>query len=337
MNNFKKWIINNIKVIILTILSIVIITTFIMMLLNKQNNNMTKNSNNTESNTNVKVNEDTSNNMENKADNNSNNDNNDNDDKQDETNNNKQNNINTDFNTNNDNNKGNNESKENIQEYPSYVSFEQAEDLHLTVGDTYQLKLKTDPVNVKNNNGTYSSTDESIATVDSNGKITALRNGFCNITFTTENGLKASIYLGVFYTILGTKNFNKVIYNQNGITITVENFIYDMEADSSPMYFRVINNSGSTIGIFVSNKPNYASASDFGVTINGKQINNQQMSYVIVSDVVDDSAKNGYISFKQDYLRINQIKQINTLSFYLIFIDDKYTQKFSSDLITIDF
>lgn len=222
-------------------------------------------------------------------------------------------------------------------EYPNYILIEPSGDIHLTVGDTYQLSVKTTPENVKNKSGIWKSSDESVATVDSNGKITALRNGFCNITFTTANGIQASRHIGVYYTILGTKEINKVIYNQNGIIITAKNFIYDMEADSSPMYFSVTNNSGSTIGVFVSNKPNYTSESDWGVTINGKQIKYNQMGSMWLNyDVVNDSIKNGYISFKQDYLRSNQIKQINTLSFYLIFTDENSTQKFSSELITIN-
>lgn len=53
-------------------------------------------------------------------------------------------------------------------------------------------------------------------------------------------------------------------------------------------------------------------------------------------DVVNDSRKRGYISFKQDYLRTNKIKEIKTLSFYLIITDKDNKQEFSSDLITIN-
>ena len=225
----------------------------------------------------------------------------------------------------------------NIPEYPASVSLLPSGDAHLSVGDTFQLNVSTNPAQVKNNSGTWKSTDESVATVDSNGKITGVRNGFCNIIYTSANGIQSSKHIGVYYTILGTKNINRVIYNQNGIKITAKNFIYDMEADSSPMYFSITNNSGSTIGVFVSNKPSYASTSDWGVTINGKQINYNQMGSMWINyDVVNNSTKNGYISFKQDYLRSNQIRQINTLSFYLIFTDENSTQKFSSDLITIN-
>ena len=354
MSKFKMWIVGNIKFIVPIALTFAVAITLGIVMLNKSNGDTPKQDNiNTQVDSNIKKNDDTevndstSSDVENKIDDNKeeniktdSNTNNDNNQKNDnsKSNNNKTNiNKNTDTNTN-INTNTNSEQEETIPEYPSSISLEQSGDLHLSVGDTYQLKIKTNPTKVKNNNGTWASSDESVATVDSTGKITALRNGFCNITFTSEKGLKVSKHLGVYYTILGTKTFNKVIYNQNGITITAKNFIYDMEADSSPLYFSVTNNSGNTIGVFVSNKPNYASSSNWGVTINGKKINYNQMGSMWINyDVVNDSTKNGYISFKQDYLRSNQIRQINTLSFYLIFIDENNAQKFSSDLITINF
>ena len=60
-----------------------------------------------------------------------------------------------------------NQQEENIPEYPYSISLEQGGDLHLSVGDTYQLKIKTNPIKVKNSNGTWASSDESVATVDS--------------------------------------------------------------------------------------------------------------------------------------------------------------------------
>ena len=226
---------------------------------------------------------------------------------------------------------------ETLQEYPDFVAIEPSGNIHLSVGDTCQLSLTTNPENVKNKSGVWTSNDESVATVDSNGKVTGIRNGFCNITYTSANGIQSSKHIGVYYTILGTKNINKVIYNQNGIIITAKDFIYDMEADSSPMYFDISNNSGETIGIIVSNTSNLTSFSDRGATINGKQMNYIQMgSTWIISNLVNDSVKKGYISFLQDYLRSNQIRQINTISFYLIFTDENGTPKYSSDLITIN-
>ena len=225
----------------------------------------------------------------------------------------------------------------NIPEYPSSVMILPSGEVHLSTGDTYQLKVKNYPELIKNNVGTWKSTDESIATVDSNGKITGIRNGFCDIIYKSANGIQSSKHIGVFYTVLGTRNINKVIYNKNGIKITAERLIYNMEAYSSPIYFNISNNSGKTIGVFVSNKQNNSSISDWGVTINGKKIDSNQMGDMWISyDVVNDSRKRGYISFKQDYLRTNKIKEIKTLSFYLIITDENNKQEFSSDLITIN-
>ena len=225
----------------------------------------------------------------------------------------------------------------NIPEYPLSVMILPSGEVHLSTGDTYQLKVKNYPELIKNNAGTWKSTDESIATVDSNGKITGIRNGFCDIIYKYANGIQSSKHIGVFYTVLGTRNINKVIYNKNGIKITAESLIYNMEADSSPIYFNISNNSGKTIGVFVSNKQNNSSISDWGVTINGKKIDSNQMGSMWINyDVVNDSRKRGYISFKQDYLRTNKIKEIKTLSFYLIITDKDNKQEFSSDLITIN-
>ena len=225
----------------------------------------------------------------------------------------------------------------NIPEYPLSVMILPSGEVHLSTGDTYQLKVKNYPELIKNNAGTWKSTDESIATVDSNGKITGIRNGFCDIIYKSANGIQSSKHIGVFYTVLGTRNINKVIYNKNGIKITAESLIYNMEADSSPIYFNISNNSGKTIGVFVSNKQNNSSISDWGVTINGKKIDSNQMGSMWINyDVVNDSRKRGYISFKQDYLRTNKIKEIKTLSFYLIITDKDNKQEFSSDLITIN-
>lgn len=225
----------------------------------------------------------------------------------------------------------------NIAEFPTSISMLPSGDAHLSVGDTYQLKISTNPTTIKNSSGTWASSDNSIATVDSNGKVTGIKNGFCKITYTSANGLTSQKQIGVYYTVLGTKNFERTVYNANGIVVKANNFIYDMSATSSPFYFTVTNNSSETINVYVSTTSSY-SYSNCGVKINGKNFTTNAMSSIcIANNLVNDTTRKNYISIYQDYFRINQIKQINSMSFYLIICDGNNHYKYSTDLITINF
>jgi len=65
-------------------------------------------------------------------------------------------------------------------------------DLTLTNGDTETLVATVTPENASNKNVTWSSGDESVATVDQAGKVTALKAGTTTITVTTEDGKKTA-------------------------------------------------------------------------------------------------------------------------------------------------
>ena len=62
----------------------------------------------------------------------------------------------------------------------------------LEVGDTETLTATVAPANADNKNVAWSSDDEDVATVDSNGKITAVAAGSANITVTTQDGSKTA-------------------------------------------------------------------------------------------------------------------------------------------------
>ena len=64
------------------------------------------------------------------------------------------------------------------------------EALELVEGDSYQLTATVAPANAHNKKVTWSSSDESIATVDQNGKVIAIKEGTAIITVTTEDGGK---------------------------------------------------------------------------------------------------------------------------------------------------
>ena len=60
-------------------------------------------------------------------------------------------------------------------------------------GDISQIKVSVVPSDAANTKVTYSSSDTKVATVDDNGKITAVANGTATITVTTEDGNKTAI------------------------------------------------------------------------------------------------------------------------------------------------
>ena len=58
----------------------------------------------------------------------------------------------------------------------------------LDAGTTYQLEATVLPITATNTNVRWSSSDESVATVDQTGLITGHNNGFCVVSATTEDG-----------------------------------------------------------------------------------------------------------------------------------------------------
>ena len=65
--------------------------------------------------------------------------------------------------------------------------------LQLNVGDDFQLVATITPSDATNQNVTWTSSDNGIATVDDTGKVTALAEGTATITVTTEDGNKTAI------------------------------------------------------------------------------------------------------------------------------------------------
>ncbi|WP_019299042.1 N4-gp56 family major capsid protein [Lactococcus garvieae] len=60
----------------------------------------------------------------------------------------------------------------------------------MKVGDTKQVTGTVAPTNATNKTVTYTSSDEAVATVDANGKITAIAAGSADVTVTTDDGGK---------------------------------------------------------------------------------------------------------------------------------------------------
>ncbi len=59
---------------------------------------------------------------------------------------------------------------------------------NLEIGDTRQLNVEIDPGDADNKNVDFTSDDESIASIDNEGIVTAIAEGETIITVTTEDG-----------------------------------------------------------------------------------------------------------------------------------------------------
>ncbi|URZ00522.1 Ig-like domain-containing protein [Clostridium felsineum] len=100
--------------------------------------------------------------------------------------------------------------KNNVAGYNStatYISLDKSE-ISLTLGDTYIL---TSHNNSSYGNVLWTSSDPSIAIVDSNGKVTALKTGEATITVSTQDGSNLSTSCVVKVTELTTISLNKTI------------------------------------------------------------------------------------------------------------------------------
>ena len=64
--------------------------------------------------------------------------------------------------------------------------------MNLFVGDSGQLTAKVEPDNATNKHVTWSSDNSAVATVDTNGKVTAVKAGTATITVTTADGSKTA-------------------------------------------------------------------------------------------------------------------------------------------------
>ena len=76
------------------------------------------------------------------------------------------------------------------------ITFDQDE-VELTVGESEKLEITISPDNATDKTVAWSSSDESVVTVDENGKITAIKAGTATITVTTSNGLTATCTITV--------------------------------------------------------------------------------------------------------------------------------------------
>ena len=78
----------------------------------------------------------------------------------------------------------------------------------LAVGESFALQAKVTPNNATMKTVSWSSSDETVATVDADGVVTALKIGTCKITVATDDGNKTA---SCVVTVSGTVGIEQII------------------------------------------------------------------------------------------------------------------------------
>ena len=112
---------------------------------------------------------------------------------------------------------------------------------NINVRETDTLTASILPANVTNKKISWKSSDESIATINSNGKITANKEGNVTITASTSNGKKATLKIKILEKEEKVEEMQE-LNEQNSIQI------YEMENDIIiPSYVNEINDVSNTV------------------------------------------------------------------------------------------
>ena len=107
----------------------------------------------------------------------------------------------------------------------------------MEVGDNEKLTAIITPSNATDQNITWKSSDESIATVDSTGKVIAKKSGTVDISATTSNGKSNTITINIKEPIDVQNNYtmNSLMERNNTVTNDVVENINDNEEGSSTL------------------------------------------------------------------------------------------------------
>ena len=136
----------------------------------------------------------------------------------------------------------------------------------LNVGESFMLSPTILPENASNKSVTWSSSNPTVASVDSLGNVTALKRGTTTITATTNDGsnLSASCVVTVVQPVMGiTLNENSHTLKYNG----QDNFSFKLVATTTP------SNANNHAVVWSSSNNNVATvASDGTVTSTGKGV-----------------------------------------------------------------
>ena len=120
--------------------------------------------------------------------------------------------------------------------------------LNLSVGSSYTLIPTISPSNATNQNVTYSSNNTSVATVDSNGKVTAVGGGSATITATTVDGsIKAYCTVTVNVPVTGITLNRTLVSLNKGDTYTLVATITPSNATNKNITWTTGNSNVATV------------------------------------------------------------------------------------------
>ncbi len=161
-----------------------------------------------------------------------------------------------------------------IEASPKYIKVDNT-NIHLYVNGTENIQIKSEilPANTTiNNQITYKSSDENIATVNDNGEVKAISSGIANIELRTQNNKTANVTVNVHISPSKIYFNEGPIYMQKGIGKTLKPIIEPSNVNAQST---ITWNSSNTDIITVDNYGNikaidYGEATITATTTNGK-------------------------------------------------------------------
>ena len=179
----------------------------------------------------------------------------------------------------------------------------------LYVDSTIDLKATVIPNTTTNKNVTWSSSDNTIATVDKNGKVTAKKSGKVTITAKTVNGKTANCSVKVIKPLISVK---KIDINNNVSTVYVGESI-NLSASISP-----ITASNKSV-VWTSSDESIATVDEHGKVV-GKKSGSVKIKATSKSNPKISGSKSIVVSIKKIDVRDIALNKENTN----LYIDDVY-------------
>ena len=117
--------------------------------------------------------------------------------------------------------------------YPDSISLNSS-NVELKIDETYQLNATVSPENADDKSVEWSSSDDTVVTIDSNGLVHAISRGEAVITATTCNDLVATCKIKVIEPSITITNVETTLYEQD--TLQLETSLIDLPFDSVITY-----------------------------------------------------------------------------------------------------
>lgn len=105
--------------------------------------------------------------------------------------------------------------------------------IKFNVGETAVIDAVVDPADATVKTLVWTSSDETVATVDSNGSVTARRRGTCTITATAEGGASASCEVEVYSPVTGVKVENSTMDVYVGDRVVLKATVLPADANNT--------------------------------------------------------------------------------------------------------